>query len=120
MKFSSFRELKDHTRQSEPKEPKEPSNAGLLRNADPAVGERIYRQRDAMAVSGGYANESMDRPGRLGVKRGEGGLAFGNERGELKSGPAWREGLRARTPVQNNPSGKSDQNDVDRPRPVTR
>jgi hypothetical protein len=90
----------------------------LLRNADPAVAERIFRQRDAMAVSDGYATERMDRPGRLGTA-GEGGLAFGTGEGNLKPGPALLEGMRNRTPVQHNPSGKNDQRDVNRPRPVT-
>ena len=60
----------------------------------------------------------MNRPGRLGTD-GEGGLAFGAGEGKLKSGPAWLEGMRNRTPVQHNPSGKSDQQRIDRPRPVT-
>jgi hypothetical protein len=90
-------------------------NEGLLRNADPAVAEHIYRVRDAQAVEGGCADERMDRPGHLGT-RGPGGLAFPIE---AKSGPAWLEGLRNRTPVQHNPSGKNDQADVGRPPPIS-
>jgi hypothetical protein len=90
-----------------------------LRNADPEIGERIYRVRDAQAVEGGCADERMDRPGRRGTP-GEGGLAFGSGDGKLKPGPAWLEGMRNRTPVQHNPSGKNDQHDVNRPPVITR
>jgi hypothetical protein len=85
--------------------------------ADPVVAERIYRVRDAQAVEGGYAEERMNRPGRLGTDA-PGGLAFSSGDGEPKSGPAWLEGMRNRTPVQHSP-GKNDQRDVNRPRPVT-
>jgi hypothetical protein len=122
MKFRNFREMKDALVDSQPAEdhhePVSERNEGLLRNADPAVAERIYRVRDAQAVEGGCAAERMDRPGRLGTA-GERGLAFGTGEGTLKPGPAWLEGLRNRTPVQHNPSGKNDQRDVNRPRPVT-
>jgi hypothetical protein len=122
MKFRNFREMKDALVGSEPADERAEHSSerdeGLLRNADPTVGERIYRARDAMAVEGGSATERMNRPGRLGTD-GPGGLAFGNGDGELKSGPAWLTGLRARTPVQHNPSGKTDQRDIGRPRPVT-
>jgi hypothetical protein len=122
MKYQSFRSLKDALVGSEPadghhSEPSSEHNEGLLRNADPAVEERIYRVRDAQAVEGG-TKERRDRPGRLGTA-GEGGLAFGNGDGKLKPGPAWLEGMRNRTPVQHNPSGKNDQHDVNRPKPVT-
>jgi hypothetical protein len=122
MKHKDFRSLKDSLVGSEPADERhrEPSerNEGLLRNADPAVAERVYRVRDAQAVEGGCAHERMDRPGRLGTD-GPGGLAFGTGDGEVKPGPAWLEGLRNRTPVQHNPAGKNDQHDVNRPRPVT-
>jgi hypothetical protein len=123
MKHRDFRSLKDSLVGSEPTDEHHAQtstehNEGLLRNADPEVGERIYRQRDAQAVEGGSATERMNRPGRLGTA-GERGLAFGTSEGELKPGPAWLEGLRNRTPVQHNPSGKNDQQDVDRPKPVT-
>jgi hypothetical protein len=122
MKLRNFREMKDalvgpepaHERGSESLEHDE----GLRSNADPAAAERIYRMRDAQAVVGGCADERMNRPGRLGTAK-EGGLAFGSGDGEVKPGPAWLEGLRNRTPVQHNPSGKNDQHDVNRPRPVT-
>jgi hypothetical protein len=112
MKFRNFREMKDALVGSEPadehhSEPSAGRNEGLLRNADPAVAERVYRVRDAQAVEGGCAEERRDRPGRLGTD-GEGGLAFGTGEGKLKPGPAWLEGLKNRTPVQHNPSGKND------------
>jgi hypothetical protein len=122
MKHKDFRSLKNTLVGSEPAddhhEPSDTHNEGLLRNADPAVSERIFRVRDAQAVEGGCAEERMDRPGRLGTT-GERGLAFGNGDGTLRPGPAWVEGMRNRTPVQHNPSGKNDQHDVNRPRPVT-
>jgi hypothetical protein len=123
MKYQSFRSLKDALVGSEPAEERHSErsaehNDGLLRNADPAVEERIFRVRDAQAVEGGCVEERRDRPGRLGTD-GERGLAFGNGDGELKPGPAWLEGMRNRTPVQHNPSGKNDQHDVNRPKPVT-
>jgi hypothetical protein len=122
MKHADFRSLKDSLVDSQPAEERhEPSsehNEGLLRNADPAVAERIYRVRDAQAVEGGCAEERMDRPGRQGTT-GERGLAFSTGDGEVKPGPAWLEGMRNRTPVQHNPSGKNDQHDVNRPRPIT-
>ncbi len=122
MKFRNFREMKDALVDSAPadergSEPLEHDEA-LRSNADPAVGERIFRVRDGQAVVGGCADEGMNRPGLLGTAK-EGGLAFGTGDGKLKSGPAWLEGLRNRTPVQHNPSGKNDQHDVDRPRPIT-
>jgi hypothetical protein len=60
----------------------------------------------------------MDRPGRF---RAEGGRvpevkATSDAR---RSGPAWLTGLRAGTPVQHNESGKLDQKDVNRGRPIT-
>jgi hypothetical protein len=122
MKHRDFRSLKDSLLGSEPDErhpePSAERNEGLLRNADPEVGERIFKMRDGQALVGGCAEERMNRPGRLGTT-GERGLAFGNSEGKLKPGPAWMEGLRNRTPVQHNPSGKNDQRDVDRPRPIT-
>jgi hypothetical protein len=39
--------------------------------------------------------------------------------GRIKPGPAWHEGVRSGTQVQNNPTGKSDQHDVNRKRPIT-
>ena len=94
MKHKDFRSLKDSLVGSEPADERhhEPSerNEGLLRNADPAVGERIFRVRDAQAVEGGCADERMNRSGRLGTD-GPGGLAFGNGDGNLKPGPAWLE-----------------------------
>ena len=39
--------------------------------------------------------------------------------GAVKDGPAWNEGRKAGTPVQNNPSGKNDQRDGGRGKPVT-
>ena len=49
MKHQSFRSLKDSLVGSEPaderhSEPSVEHNEGLLRNADPAVAERIYRE----------------------------------------------------------------------------
>jgi hypothetical protein len=123
MKHRDFRSLKDSLVGTEPEEERHSErsserNEGLLRNADPAVAERIFRVRDGQAVEGTAVEERRDRPGRLGTD-GEGGRAFGAEEGKLKPGPAWLEGMRNRTPVQHNPSGKNDQHDVNRPRPVT-
>jgi hypothetical protein len=122
MKHQSFRSLKDSLIGSEPADDRHSErsaehNEGLLRNADPAVEERIFRVRDGQAVEGG-TEERRDRPGRLGTA-GEGGLAFGTGDGKLKPGPAWLEGMRNRTPVQHNESGKLDQKDVNRGRPIT-
>lgn len=50
--------------------------------------------------------------------RKAGGRAYAKG-GAVKSGPAWDESLKAGTPVQHNPSGKSDQNDVNRGKVVT-
>jgi hypothetical protein len=53
----------------------------------------------------------MPPPG-LGPRR-HGGRAYAKG-GAVKSGAGWREGEKHWTPVQNNPSGKNDQNDVGR------
>lgn len=50
--------------------------------------------------------------------RSHGGRAYAKG-GAVKSGPAWEEGKRLGTQVQNNPSGKNDQKDVGRGKPVT-
>ena len=50
--------------------------------------------------------------------RSSGGRAYAKG-GAVKSGPAWDEGRKAGTQVQNNPSGKNDQKDVGRGKPVT-
>jgi hypothetical protein len=125
MKHRDFRSLKDSINSDPTERPdqhhSEPSagrNEGLLRNADPAVAERIYRVRDGQAVEGTAVEERRDRPGRLGTD-GERGLAFGTGEGKPKPGPAWLEGMRNRTPVQHNESGKLDQKDVNRGRPIT-
>jgi hypothetical protein len=118
-RFESLRDIKDSTRQSKPVVgSKKPQDAGLLHNADPECAERVFRRRDALAVEGSAATERMNRPGRLGTSGDDGGTAF-KSGGAVKSGPGWLEGLRHRTPVQHNPSGKNDQQDVNRGRPVT-
>jgi hypothetical protein len=123
MKHRDFRSLKDSLGGTDPEEERHSErsaehNEGLLRNADPAVAERIFRVRDGQAVEGTAVEERRDRPGRLATD-GEGGPAFGAGEVKLKPGPAWLEGMRNRTPVQHNESGKNDQHDVNRPRPVT-
>jgi hypothetical protein len=85
------------------------------------MGRQVYRVRDAQAIEGSSADERMERPGR---DRREGGpvpqTKIGQQRRSvLKSGPAWLEGVRNGTQVQNNPSGKNDQKDVNRGRPIT-
>ena len=50
--------------------------------------------------------------------RRSGGRAYAKG-GAVKDGPAWNEGKRAGTSVQNNPSGKNDQRDVGRGKPIT-
>ena len=124
MKHQNFRALKDSTYAN-----------GMVKNADPQEARRVFRVRDAQAVVGDGADERMDRPGRLRAKGGRvekrlnriddgrivdchGGREFASG-GAVKDGPAWREGLRSGTPVQNNPSGKNDQQDVNRGRPIT-
>jgi len=48
------------------------------------------------------------------------GVAYARGGGvKPKHGPAWREGVRNGTQAQNNPSGKNDQQDVGRGRPIT-
>jgi hypothetical protein len=47
-----------------------------------------------------------------------GGRAYASG-GKVGNGPAWSEGLKAGTPVQHNESGKNDQGDVSRGKPVT-
>jgi hypothetical protein len=116
-----FRAIKDAALSSEPvRRTREPENYanGKVVNADPQLARRVFQERDAQAVEGSAADERMDRPGRF---RSEGGRVpeVKATPDALRSGPAWLTGLRAGTPVQNNPSGKSDQRDVDRPRPVT-
>lgn len=49
--------------------------------------------------------------------RASGGRAYA--KGGAVPGPSWKEGLKAGTQVQNNPSGKNDQKDVGRGRVVT-
>jgi hypothetical protein len=60
----------------------------------------------------------MDRPGRF---RSEGGRVpdLKATPDARRSGPAWLTGLRAGTPVQHNPSGKNDQQDVNRGRVIS-
>jgi hypothetical protein len=122
MEYENFRSRKDSTLRSKPagqaREPDDYADGGV-RNADPEMARRVFRERDAQAVEGSAAEERMDRPGRF---RAEGGAVpevRSASSGRLKPGPAWLEGLRNGTQVQNNPSGKNDQQDVNRPRPVT-
>lgn len=58
----------------------------------------------------------MGAPGM--TPRQAGGRAYAKG-GGVKSGPAWEEGVRNGTQPQNNPSGKNDQRDINRPRPIT-
>lgn len=47
-----------------------------------------------------------------------GGRAYAKG-GKVGFGPAWQEGMDAATPIQHNPSGKNNQGDVGRGKPIT-
>jgi hypothetical protein len=116
-----FRAIKDATMRVEPTgESRKPENYanGKVINADPQMARRVFQERDAQAVEGSAADERMDRPGRF---RSEGGRVpdLKATPDARRSGPAWLTGLRAGTPVQHNPSGKNDQQDVNRGRVIS-
>jgi hypothetical protein len=160
---SDFRSIREETfaaakaaSRKAPAAPKAPSRVSPP-SADPQAARKIYRVRDAQAVTGDGADERMDRPGRsVRAKGGRVGGRFEERPNRLddgeptrgggrefpsraaayskpgpatvfaaggavapKPGPAWREGMRNRTPVQHNSTGKNDQNDVGRGRPIT-
>jgi hypothetical protein len=70
------------------------------------------------------APPGMGAPGGMPI-RSSGGRAYARGGGvkpapaKAGDGPAWKEGLRDGTQVQNNPSGKNDQRDVGRGKPIT-
>lgn len=84
-----------------------------------AIINQAHETRDAKAVMG-EGEERLDRPGHfVGEERRETRRDLVNGRSVSRGTQCFLDSIRASTPVQHNPTGKNDQNDVNRPRPIT-
>jgi hypothetical protein len=67
-RYPDLRTIKDATLQPVPparaKKPAAYASTGKIRNADPALGRKVFLERDAQAVEGSATKERQDRQGR--------------------------------------------------------